>query len=693
MDGSNITNEVIARKVNEEIAARADQPGGPGFSLFTGDASEGAGGERFQTGGRVDTPLDRNQKHRNWVDVVAGPLAEIAGPVFGAIGGEDLEGVQTINSGQALDPVPSNQRTPRPPAPTTSGATQWPTSPPGSKRRQTAPTPTYQAPPASPSSASRTCPPPSRSKTRRSPASSLTKTRPSTPPSDTTVKPGAPTHYAEDVYRNGNPNPIARIVVADTSQGSLTASDPQGAPQEAGGQAAWLQQVLCTGQNPGDTGCTRKPDQKAIVLSNTPTYTYAPISPTETQTDAAAFESIMLKNKVSVVVSGRLGWNGEYWTRAPGVHYPAPGGNATALPAPVQGAIDTATGANTNLQGALTTVVSSSAGGKFNAGAEQAGQATAANGFWRGYSVVHVAPDGSVTVEQRPVLDWIGVRGDKRVLRAGQKTTIVGYGREPFGIDQSERFYDIPTTPAVTHCWDLVLADPGKPWMPLEAKDATKEQLAGAQGQGCKARSFAVVSAGGGPGTQETGDACAPYVCASSSVGSIDGQSGEVTAVGGVSSRTYALAILSVGAHVATYPLVFEPRPGFNAELVPSSPPPLAASSPPAPPPPPSSSGGFTLPPTPALPAIPPLASQPPLAPPAPPLPPNSSAANLTLFTSPPVLSVAPSVSLFPPSAPVINVAPPTPARPIEKARKVAVQSSGSDTDAKSPSAWRSAAT
>jgi hypothetical protein len=45
------------------------------------------------------------------------------------------------------------------------------------------------------------------------------------------------------------------------------------------------------------------------------------------------------------------------------------------------------------------------------------------------------------------------------------------------------------------------------------------------------------------------------------------------------------------------------------------------------------------------------------------------------------VLSVAPGVSLFPPSAPVINVAPPTPARPIEKARKIAVQSSGSGVD------------
>jgi hypothetical protein len=41
-------------------------------------------------------------------------------------------------------------------------------------------------------------------------------------------------------------------------------------------------------------------------------------------------------------------------------------------------------------------------------------------------------------------------------------------------------------------------------------------------------------------------------------------------------------------------------------------------------------------------------------------------------------LAVAPPVSLFPPSAPVINVAPPTPARPVERAKKVAVQKSGS---------------
>ena len=448
---------------------------------------------------------------------------------------------------------------------------------------------------------------------------------------------GGATHYAFDAKRDGTT--IARIVIADTSMGSIAASDPQQDPIEPGGQLAWLDSVLSS----------RPQGAKAIVVSNTPTYTYAPISPTETQTDAAAFETIMLKDKVNVVVSGHLGWNGVYWALGAGGvpinHAPAPGGAYTdKTPAALPGG-----------DRPIPFVVSSSAGGKFNAGAEQAGQATAANGFWRGYSVVHVAPDGGVSVEQRPVLDWIGVRGDKRVLRAGQKTTIVGYGREPFGIDQPERFYDIPTTPAVTHRWALVLADPQKPWMPKVDQHSTYDNH---------------------------------YVPAPDNLGTIDDQTGEVKAVGGVSSRTYALAILSVGAHVATYPLVFEPRPGFNAEIAPSSPPPLAASSPPAPPPPPNSSGGFTLPPTPALPAIPPLAAQPPLAPPAPPLPPNSSAANLTLFTSPPVLSVAPSVSLFPPSAPVINVAPPTPARPIEKARKVAVQSSGSDnTDNKSNTA------
>jgi hypothetical protein len=63
------------------------------------------------------------------------------------------------------------------------------------------------------------------------------------------------------------------------------------------------------------------------------------------------------------------------------------------------------------------------------------------------------------------------------------------------------------------------------------------------------------------------------------------------------------------------------------------------------------------------------------------PLPPSNSTPTLNLFTSPTSISVAPSLSLFPPAPPVINVAPPTPARPRQEAKKAAVQSSGSEAD------------
>ena len=109
----------------------------------------------------------------------------------------------------------------------------------------------------------------------------------------------------------------------------------------------------------------------------------------------------MIKDQVNVVVSGHLGWNGVYWALAPGVHFPCPGGQAALSaakrhgsldlqpgtdgrrPEPRRadkpskeasssrsGAIDTATGVNKSLAGAIPFVVSSSAGGKFNQGAE-----------------------------------------------------------------------------------------------------------------------------------------------------------------------------------------------------------------------------------------------------------------------------------------------------------------------------------
>ena len=45
-----------------------------------------------------------------------------------------------------------------------------------------------------------------------------------------------------------------------------------------------------------------------------------------------------------------------------------------------------------------------------------------------------------------------------------------------------------------------------------------------------------------------------PYVCVSSTVGTIDDQSGAVTAGSGGQERTFALAILSVGDKVGDLP-------------------------------------------------------------------------------------------------------------------------------------------
>ena len=699
-DGSNLTNEVIARRINEQIAVRASQPDGPAFSVFTGDAVEGPGGAGSQgrTLGRLgnsspEVPIDRDLPHRNWVDTVAGPLAEAAGPVFGAIGGLDLgaskncmTNVGCVYSKDAVSAGPNNQ---------------W-----RDAMAEVAPW-----------------------KESRYEANDLSFERLATSGISQGEQGGA-THYAFDVSRDGRK--IARLVFADTSGGSLTASDPLQDPVEPGGQAAWLQQVLCTGEHPGDTGCTRKPDQAAIVVSNVPTYTNGPISPTETQTDATSFETILLKNKVSLVVSGHLGWNGLYWALAPGVHYPCPGGEYEQSPptetkslcdqptedlpvnpsdpgsaprdlaAKLRGSgVDAppALEGDSGLSGALPFLVSSSAGGKFNQGAESTGGTTAQNGFWHGYSIVHLDPDtGKVAVEQRPVLDWIGIRGSKRSLRPGQRLALTGYGREPSGIDHPMRFIDIPANAAITHCYDLLYADPEKPWLPLKTADASEEQLAD-QGPGCANRSPmssapATNSARADASSPEADDsaaqasACAPYVCLPASIGKIDDHSGTVKAGSGDQERTYALAVLSVGEQVATYPLAFEPRPSFsNVRPPPTIPPPPPPPPAPAPNPPPGGFGNLTFPTPPTLPGLP-IAAE--LQPPVPPIPaPPASAASaapLSLFLSTPGISIAPQSSVVPPPAPPIQPAPPGGARKEARQRQAAAQKSGSESGDESAS-------
>jgi hypothetical protein len=348
---------------------------------------------------------------------------------------------------------------------------------------------------------------------------------------------------------------------------------------------------------------------------------------------------------VTAVLQGKLGWNGLYWTSTQGVHSPQPGGTyPDSPPAAVNG------------QSPIPFVIASGAGGAF---AKDATDTSASNGYWHGYTIVRLAPPdpehplgdpAKTIVEQRPILDWLLIQGKSHMLRPGQTVQLDGFGREPVSTDAPLRYDDI-SSPAITHRYDLIYADPEKPWLPKQG-DVT--------------------------------DACDPYDCLPGSIGTIDEQTGAVRAVSGAQERTYALALLSVGKLSTTYPISFEPRPSFRqAPAPPPLPIPPAATPPPAPAPP-APAPPFNPPTLATPPPLAPLPAQTPPVPPAPPAPPNGGPAQLDLFTSPPVLSVAPTISLFPPSPPVINVAPPTPARPVEKAKKVAVQSSGSDSDAKS---------
>jgi hypothetical protein len=377
----------------------------------------------------------------------------------------------------------------------------------------------------------------------------------------------------------------------------------------------------------------------------------------------------MLSQHVSAVVSGRLGWNGLYYTFAPGVHCPGPG---EGYPAPGQACTlggqggSAASGAQGALAGALSgggsgsaslpntalggypTIVAASAGGKFGP-ADNPSSGSASQGFWHGYSVIHIEPDGSVNVEQRPVLDWVGIKGAAHDLRPGQHVQLHGYGREPVGMDQPIQ-YDTIDSPAITHVYGLYEADPAQPWLPRAA---------------CP-------------------DHPNSYCPLDPSVGWVDQQSGQVHAGKGAHPRVYALAILSVGDKAATWPIAFEPKKNYvptapKSLIVPATILPglrispelataLPTSTPPPPPPPPPVSGTLPPPPPPPPPPAPPAPPPPPAAtaaPPPTPAPPNAPPPPSIPQQEPLSLNVqlhdvGITPSPIPPSAPVVNPAPPS---------------------------------
>src|SRR4029077_5186915 len=57
-----------------------------------------------------------------------------------------------------------------------------------------------------------------------------------------------------------------------------------------------------------------------------------PGATTDTLTDAPALEALLFRYHASLVVSGRLGWNGLYYATAPGLHEPCAGSNYPSAP-------------------------------------------------------------------------------------------------------------------------------------------------------------------------------------------------------------------------------------------------------------------------------------------------------------------------------------------------------------------------
>ncbi|MGH2956205.1 MAG: hypothetical protein ACRDL6_04335, partial [Solirubrobacterales bacterium] len=574
MEGSTDRFEVMGRRVADEIAAAAAEPGGPLFAVFAGDATSGAG-----LPGSVES-----LRLRRWSDLVAERLAEAGVPLFGAIGGQDLS-----EPGGCTETFTGCLTSTR-----TGDNLAW--------RGEMA---THPAPWGHGGAAQR-------GPVRFEPA----------PGADDAlsadVRPeGARTHYALDVVSEESGEPLARVVYVDTSLRSLTAGDAIQEPVEAGGgQARWLERMICVeGVTGSGTECTRELGQPAIVVSNTPTYSYGPGALEETQTDATSFETILLRHRASAVVSGRLGWNARYWATAPGVHVPCPGedyrddppapgsrecggpaegGSESPVPppqSPVQGQLPT---------GLLPFVVAASAGATLGPRDELDGEA--ANGFWHGYTTVRIDPTGASTapggrrspdatvfppdgviVEQRPILDWVRLEANRHVLRARQVLRLRGSGREAIGPTAPNQphkqpaRYDEISSPAITHRYDLLVADPDRPWL---SKEGERE------------------------------DDCDPYDCLPANVGTIDPQSGEVRAGNGAYPRTFAIAALSVGEQAATYPLTFEPRSSFQVTPPPPPPPPAPVAVPPPPPPPSPAQPTSPQVNLPAAPVLPILATQ-----------------------------------------------------------------------------------
>jgi hypothetical protein len=281
MTGTDTANEAIAARIVQSIAAA-----GPTFSIFTGDADDHAGygaeGRQVYFTGRADSSADRSLVHERWRELVADPLETAGVPVFGAVGVQDLSSTQdcesTLCAGSAsagvglniawraaLSGMPAPWGAPGNRPVGNSGGFSFVPLPASGQEGPSASTPTETVTAPTATTPSATVPDPAGSPVT---VPSYREGGPQTVAANTVSTSGAHTHYAFDIERAGTP--VLRVVVVDSSLRTLSGAAAEQNPAEV--QLKWLSDVLSS----------RPAGERAIVVSETPSYSYGPGSGTDT---------------------------------------------------------------------------------------------------------------------------------------------------------------------------------------------------------------------------------------------------------------------------------------------------------------------------------------------------------------------------------------------------------------------------
>jgi hypothetical protein len=248
MQGSNLANELIARRVTDAISGASTRSDRPAFAVFTGDADNSAGRDRgnenqnVQLAGNVTTPVDADVIHHRWRELVAQPLRDRGVALFGALGAQDLSqtmfcspvGAYVTGGGCHRGRDAGN---PGPSLPWREAFSGMP-APWGAAKL---------------ADGADNKPPPDAHGLSYTPVAASGVEGPSVSASSQTVSTGgAHTHYAVDVERGGKA--LVRLVVVDTSLRTLSGQSATQNPVEE--QLKWLTNTLSS--RPAGSSCQRR---------------------------------------------------------------------------------------------------------------------------------------------------------------------------------------------------------------------------------------------------------------------------------------------------------------------------------------------------------------------------------------------------------------------------------------------------